>query len=443
MPSSPIPERPTNVRHLVLMALACGAIISYLLRVSIAPANTTIQRELRLNNVEMGDLQSAFFIGYIWFQIPVGWLGKRYGTRVLLSLLGLLWAGAMVVTATARSYPLLYGSRVAQGLAQAGLFPVMILAIRAWFPISRRGTASSVITSCMSVGAVLANGLTVRLMEPFGWRGTFLIFSLIAAVWGLVFWSWFRDTPKTHASVNRAERDLIAQEPDEVAAGTRIATEAKGPPVSTPAAFVAMACSFSMWALCIQAFFQAFGYVFFITLFPAFLEKAHGVRLAGAGDLTMMPLMGTVLGSFVGGYLLDRILVRTGSRWLSRCAVSAAGLALCVVATLVATSARTPPLAVACIALGMFFGGFAKPAQWAGTMDLTGGHSAIGFAVMNISGNVGAIVCPMVVGRMFERLEKIGGNWDTVLYLIAGIHLAAAVAWLTLNPNRPAVRSEA
>ena len=47
----------------------------------------------------MGDLQSAFFFGYISSQIPGGWLGKRYGTRVLLTLMGLLWAGAMVVTA--------------------------------------------------------------------------------------------------------------------------------------------------------------------------------------------------------------------------------------------------------------------------------------------------------------------------------------------------------
>jgi sugar phosphate permease len=440
------PERPTRVRYLVLLALACGAILSYLLRVSIAPAGTTIQRDLLLSDPAMGDIYGAFFLGYLWFQIPVGWLGNRYGTRRALTLMGLFWAGAMVLSAVSYSFGLLYWSRIAQGLAQAGLFPVTIMAVRAWFPTSRRGLASSVITSCMSVGAVLASGLTVRLLVLYGWRSTFLIYAGIAVTWSLVFYLWFRDTPKAHPAVNQAERDLILETPDADLADRCVVVEAKGPRISTAAALAAMACSPSMWALCIQAFFQAFGYVFFITWFPAFLEKAHKVKLTGAGDLTMLPLVGTVLGSFLGGYLLDKVLVATGSRWLSRCGVSALGLAICAGTTVVAMTARQPLFAVTIIAVGMFFAGFAKPAQWAGTMDLTAGHSAVGFAVMNMSGNIGAMVCPIVVGRMFERIERAGGggggDWNWVLYLIAAIHLAAAVAWLVLDPSRPAVQED-
>src|SRR5262249_4768407 len=114
-------------------------------------------------------------------------------------------------------------------------------------------------------------------------------------------------------------------------------------------------------------------------------------------------------------------------------------LSLCAAATLAACRVRDPAAAVAVIALGMFFSGFAKPNQWATSIDLAGRHSAVGFAVMNVAANFGAIACPEVVCRVIDRLVKSDGDWNSVLYLIAGIHLAGAAAWLLLNPNRSAV----
>ena len=383
----------------------------------------------------MGDVFSGFFIGYLVFQIPAGWLGNRIGTRKALALMAFLWALAMMASAASNSFTPLYWSRVAMGAAQAGLFPVSIMAVRDWFPAGARGRASSAITSCMSVGSVIASGLTVRLLGPLGWRGTFQTFALVAVVWGFAFVIWFRDTPRVHPAVNDAERDLIRGEPtrdDE-----EMSQSSKTP--SVPAALLAMSRSIGMWAFCVQAFFQAFGYAFLITWFPGYLEKGHGVSRTSAGDLMMLPLIATVMGSFLGGYVLDAVLARTGSKWLSRCGVAAGALTLCAAACLVATWASRPSVAVGIIAIGMFFGGLAKPTQWSTSIDLTGPLAAVGFAVMNMAGNLGAIACPKVVGRMMDGLSRGIGDWNSVLYLIAGIHLAAAISWLVVNPNKPAV----
>jgi MFS family permease len=389
----------------------------------------------------MGEVFSGFFVGYFWFQVPAGWLGNRLGARSAFTGMGLLWAGAMALTASSDSFLLLYWSRVALGVAQAGLFAVTVMALRDWFPAGLRGRASSTITSCMSFGAVLASGLTVRLLGPLGWRGTFLAFALVSVAWALVIGAWFRNLPEEHPAVNEAELDLIRGGP-----GSRHDRQdghrpepASGRSTSAWRVLASMAGSLPMWVLCVQAVFQAFGFVFFITWFPAYLEKGHGVKLTGAGDLTMLPLAGTLIGSFTGGYLIDTVFIRTGSKWLSRSGVAATGLTLCAAATLVAGHAREPSGAVAVIALGMFFAGLAKPAQWAATIDLTGPQSAVGFAIMNMAGGIGSLTCPVVVGRMIDGLSRHGGNWNSVLYLIAGIHLAAAASWLVLNPGRPAV----
>ncbi len=56
-----------------------AAIVSYLTRASISTAATTIQADLKLDAVQMGYVLSGFFMGYIWLQIPGGWLGGRIG----------------------------------------------------------------------------------------------------------------------------------------------------------------------------------------------------------------------------------------------------------------------------------------------------------------------------------------------------------------------------
>ena len=95
------------------------------------------------------------------------------------------------------------------------------------------------------------------------------------------------------------------------------------------------------------------------------------------------------------------------------------------------------------ISVGSFFSGLAAPATWAATADLCGDHAAVGFAVMNMAGNLGAIACPVVLGYLIDHLVRAGGDWNWVLYLFAADYLAAALCWLALDPSRPAVPAAA
>lgn len=429
--ATPWAEPPTNVRYVVLLALALAAILAYVLRSGVATAGSTIQRELGLDEAEMGYVLGGFFFGYFWFQIPAGWLGSRLGARVSLAAMGLMWAGAMVLTAQARGFWVLMASRLLQGVAQAGMFSVIIMAISEWFPAARRGFASAVITGCMSVGAVIASGLTGRLMGPLGWRVTFLWYAVVVVAWATWVGLWFRDRPAEHPGVNAGEAGLI-----KVGASAH-----PNPPDRAPVLAVLgqMARSPGMWALSAQAFFRSFGYAFFITWFPTYLEKGRGVNVSGAGDLTMVPLLGVVLGNFVGGAIVDALLARTGSRRVSRCGVAAISLTLCALATLAAAMADRPLEAVLIISVGSFFSGLSGPTTWAVTMDISGGESAVGFAVMNMAGNLGAIACPVVLGYIIQGLVRDGGDWNLLLYLFAAVYLAGAACWVLLDPETPAV----
>ena len=423
------------------------------MRVCISTAGSTIQGDLGFSDVQMGYILGGFFLGYMWFQIPAAWLGNWLGARASLAMFCLLWSAGTLASAWSHSFATLWWSRIAIGVAQAGLFAVTIKAIADWFPPASRGMASAVIAGCMSVGAVLASGLTVRLLGPLGWRGTFEAYAFGGILWSVAFYLWFRDTPEEHPGVNAEECRLIRGDLKPEAAAPHALADPEldagpGPAEATPApaglaVFLTMLTTASMWALCAQAFFRAFGYAFFITWFPAYLERSYQRQDRQRGRPDDGPAGRGRPGEFPrrlsGGYD-PRQDGEQAAQPERRGRRGARALRL---ATLAAILVRDVRAAVAIISLGSFFSGLGGPTTWAATMDISGKHTAIGFSLMNMSGNLGAIVCPIVVGYLIAYLTRTGESWDAVLYLFAANYLAAAICWLLLDPNQSAVERTA
>jgi hypothetical protein len=69
-------------------------------------------------------------------------------------------------------------------------------------------------------------------------------------------------------------------------------------------------------------------------------------------------------------------------------------------------------------------------------MDIAGAYTAIVMAVMNMTGTLGGVGIPVVVGYMIGDIERSGGDWNQVLYLVAGIYAAGSFCWLFIDPNR-------
>lgn len=423
----PAQGRMTSTRWAVLLGLAFAATCAYLSRVCLSTANTTIQREFGFSSEAMGQILAAFSAGYFWFQIPGGALGNRWGCRLVLPLLSVWWSASALWTAFAGGLAGLWASRAMSGIAQAGIVPVSAVAITHWFPQRERGVASSAIATCMTAGAVIATSLTALLLPLVGWRWVFGIYAAVGFVWSALFYLGFRDRPEDHPAVSAGELDLIRS--DAAPSGIRGKT---GP----WELWRALLSSPGMWLLSLQAFCRAFGAAFFITWFPAYLEKGRGVKLADAGLLSTLPLIGTLVGNAAGGFIVDRLLVATGRRWLSRCGTSALALLLCGASLYAASLIRNPAAAVVVIALGSACFGCGSPAAWAAAMDIAGGQTSLVMAIQNMTGNLGALVCPMLLGVLIGRIERTGGDWNWVLYVFVGIYLLGALFWLGLDPHR-------
>jgi MFS family permease len=423
---------PSRVRYGVLAWLCAAALIAYVCRNSIAVAESSIRTDLELKSLtilglveltpddQMGWAMGAFFLTYAVLQLPTGWLGHVWGSRRALPFFALLWSAMTGLMALAGGLPLLLLARLGNGGAQAGIFPCTTATVARWFPLTRRALPNGFLASAMAVGAALGAALTARLLPCLGWRGVFALYSLPGIAWAVLFFLWFRDRPQEHPLVNAGELALLGASP------------AEPEPRREPIPWAAILTSSAMWWIAGQQFFRAAGLIFFYSWFPTFLQRTRGVSLAQAGDLTSLPLLATVLGSLAGGQLSDWVMSRTRSRRLSRQGVAAGSLTLCALLSVLAFGIEQVQLAVAVISAGMFCAALAGPCAYCITIDLGGQHVTTVFSVMNMAGNVGAFLFPIVVPRLVSWR-----GWDEVYFLFVGIYLAAALCWLLLKPHGP------
>jgi MFS family permease len=131
------------------------------------------------------------------------------------------------------------------------------------------------------------------------------------------------------------------------------------------------------------------------------------------------------------GMISDALLARTGSRRIARQGLSVAGVVLAALFIFAAWFVKGPVAAVLVISAGSFCAAFAGPTSYALSIEMGGKHVSAVFGAMNMSGSIGALVFPVVVGYILE----LTGNWEAILLLFAGIYVAAAFFWLLFDPN--------
>lgn len=423
--------------------LCVAATIAYISRNSISAAESTIRGELQLTVQQMGWVLSAFFWGYALAQIPTGWLGQRWGTRRALTLYAVVWSLAAAAMALTGGLVSLLLARLLFGIAQAGIFPCCANTIARWVPTSRRAVASGALTSFMSIGGALGAALTGILISgitwpaqasdvppevwlpPISWRIVFALFALPGLAWALGFYLWFRDDPQQHSEVNSAELKLIHSD-----------LPPTGPASATP--WLAILSNRDMWLVCGQQFFRAAGYVIFATWFPTYLQEARGVSTSMSGVLTGVPLISFVVGGVLGGLIVDSLWQRTRSRRVSRQAVGVASMLGCALFLAAAWFVQGAVPAVALIAVASLFASLAGACGYVVTIEKSGQYVGPVFGAMNMSGNFGAALCPIVIAFVANRgsfAEIESPDWDSVLVVFIVITLAAAVCWMLLNPN--------
>jgi sugar phosphate permease len=423
------PTRPSKGRWYILFLISLMYLITYLDRVNISTVAPVISKEFGFDKVTMGAIFSAFVWAYALCQVPGGWLGDRFGPRRVLTVIVAYWSVMTAATALATGAVSFVIVRFLFGVGEGGAFPVATRAMQLWYPPQERGFVQGITHSASRLGAAIAPPIVVLIMTTLGWHWVFYICGAVGIVWSVWWWFAYRNLPEEHALVNRAELAQIR--------GTDDKGNINEPKIESMARvpWAILLRSPNMWAIMCAYFTYVYCLWIFLSWLPTYLVEFRQFTLLKVGLFASLPLFAGVIGDTVGGVATDWLLKKTGNARFARRTVAIVGLLGCVVFIVPAALVEDAYAAVFCLTGAMFFLECTIGPAWAVPMDVGGKYSGTVSGMMNMAGNIGGALSPLVFGILVQY-----GSWQAPFMVAAALLIVGAGIWaFWLNPETSVV----
>jgi MFS family permease len=192
--------------------------------------------------------------------------------------------------------------------------------------------------------------------------------------------------------------------------------------------------------LWLQYFCMAYPWYFYITWLPKYLQTERHVPVAEAAFLAGFPLFFGGLGSFFGG-LVSRRLETSGARTARvRRGMAITGFFSAGILLVLSTYLEDPWLAMMAMGASSFSNDLAMPPSWAACMDVGGKYAGSLAGSMNMMGNFGGMVGPLVLPFLNSLT---GNNWSLTFWVSGAVYMIGGVAWFFIDPVTPLDQHEA
>jgi MFS family permease len=385
------------------------SLVTYIDRVAMSQAAPFVARDFNLTAVQVGWLFSAFGFAYALFEIPGGWLGDRIGPRPVLTRIVLWWTFFTAATGWAQNYVSLLAARFLFGAGEAGCFPNLAKILNAWLSPDQRARAQGLVWLCSRWAGAFTPILVFLLIRVVSWRFAFQVFALVGLVWVWCFRRWYRDPSKAEFS-------------QQSQSGTM-------PPRARHAfPWKKLATSNVVLLLWLQYFAVSWGWSFYITWLPTYIQQARVATIEQSAWLSALPLFLGGFGCLAGGAAIPPMTRIMKNRAAARAAIAAVGCVLSGLLLVLSLHIQGTFQALVIVGIASFCNDMALAPAWDACMD-AGPYIGSVSGSMNMVGNLAGSVAPSAVGFL---LLKAGHAWSLVFYLSAGFYMVGAAAWLLI-----------
>ena len=398
----------------VLLLLCVMYFITYMDRVNVATAGGAFKSELHLSNTQLGLVFSMFAYPYLIFQIIGGWCADRFGARIVLTLCGVVWAGATIMTGLATGLYSLLFARLLLGVGEGATFPTATKAMARWLPANRVGFGQGITHASARIGNAVTPPLVTALMAATSWRGAFILIGIVSMAWALVWGLYSRDDPHLHPDMSAAERALLPPRPrarQQDVPWLRLCRR------MAPVTFVYFCYAWTLWT--------------YLSWVPQFMLHAFGLNLKDSALLASAIFGAGVAGDALGGVVSDSILRRTGSLRRARRDQVAFGMRasmLCSIPLLFTHDATTATLL---LGSAFFFAEFTIAPMWAIPVDIAPEYAGTASGLMNTGTAIAAIISPLVFGAVIDAT----GNWSLPYIGTLALMGAGCIAAFWMHPE--------
>ncbi|MGL5512466.1 MAG: MFS transporter, partial [Sporomusa sp.] len=168
----------TKYRWFVMALLFVLYTVANADRANIGFALPYLRQEFAMSNTEAGAIISLFFFAYAAFQIPSGFLVRKFGARAMFSV-GMLATSIFTgLIGTASSAFAFKALRLAVGMAEAPVVIASSSTINNWFPAKEKGTATGIFLAGSKFGPLIVPVICAAIISIWGWRHIFYFFMI-------------------------------------------------------------------------------------------------------------------------------------------------------------------------------------------------------------------------------------------------------------------------
>ena len=380
----------------------------YLCRVNVSTAGAMLMNEFSLTQVAMGQIFSAFLLGYALFQIPSGILADRWGPRRVLAVATWLWVAITALqvlvgwgpfqTTVSVSIAVFMIFRFLLGISTSPSYPASAKAVSLWVPTIFQGRSNGIVLASVGLGSALAPPLVSYVMIHFGWRLAMIASSLPALAIAFV---WLRFPQQTDVvSKNEIQK--------------RDAEEKKVSLLSP--SFILLTISYTL-----QGYV---GYIFVSWFYLYLVQERHFSLLSGAW-MGSLPWVLSIISIPLSGLLSDRLTSgRLGPTWGPRI-IPIIGMALSGIFISIGANTESAWIAAISLAFATAFVMCVEGPFWTMMMRISHHRSGTAGGIMNTGSNVGGLISPTLTPILATYF-----GWETALHMAAGLAVVAAACWL-------------
>jgi MFS family permease len=392
--------------------------LTYLDRVNIntAVASDQFRTEIPLSETQASLVFSLFAWPYLFFQVSGGWVADKFGPRRALTVCGLIWASATIMTGLVHGLIMMGVARVILGFGEGATFPTATRAMSSWLPKAKRGYAQGITHAFSRLGSAITPWLVATLIVAISWRASFVIVGIASLFWTLAWGLYFRDNPREHTDITKEELAELPELSDKMS------------PVSVPWKVLA----FRMIPVTLVYFCYGWTLWLFQSGIPRFFKNQYHLDLQKAALFSSGVFFAGFLGDMAGGYVSDKLFEKTGNLKFARQYLVASMMVLCCISLVPILISHDITVVSLALSAGFFFAEFTIGPMWAIPMDIAPKYSGTASGMMNTGSAFAAIVSPLVFGWVVDKT----GQWTWPFIGSMALMLLGAALSFRIHPDR-------
>ena len=381
-------------RRIVPLLFMCY-VVAYLDRVNVGFAKIQMLADLKFSETVYGLGAGIFFLGYFLFEVPSNILLHRVGARLWIARVMITWSIVSAATLFVKTPTTFYVLRFVLGLAEAGLFPGVILYLTYWYPARRRAAILALFITGIPVAGLVGAPLSGWIMNSAsgahnlaGWQWLFLIEAVPSLVMGTVVLLFLDNSVEKARWLSADEKALLARNLADDRDGAQSHRMRDG--FTNP----------RVWLMCVLYFFIMMGLYGVGFYLPTLIKNTGVSNPLSVGLLTALPYAVAVVAMLMVSRHSD---ARRERRWHITIPALAGTLGWIASAAfmheaMLATIALTVATAAVLVTMTQFW---VLP-----TAMLTGAAAASGIAVINSVGNLAGFVSPYLIGGIIDATHS-------------------------------------